>query len=147
MSDTVSATSSATSAASAYTSSATTPQLPQQTINQDDFLKLLVAQLSAQDPMNPVSDTDFAAQMAQFSTLQQTQTMQKDMSGMQAASLLGKNVEVQNAKGQIDIGAVSAITLQSGTPSVIVNGQSYDLSQILAVSQPVAVPNPTTTSN
>jgi len=136
-------TNAATTAAAAYDpTQAQQSQLPQQTINQADFLKLLVAQLSAQDPMNPVSNTDFAAQMAQFSTLQATQTMQKDLSGVQAglaliqaSSFLGKTVSVQGANGQMVTGTVSAVQYQGTAPSIVVNGQSYDLSQVISVSQ------------
>ena len=118
--------------------------LPQQTLNQTDFLKLLVAQLSAQDPMNPVSSTDFASQMAQFSTLQATQTMQTDLASVQsglalleAGSLLGKTVNIQNPNGQTVSGVVSAVQYQSGSaaPSVVVNGQTYSLSQVSSVAQ------------
>ncbi len=110
-------------------------QLPEQTLNQGDFLKLLVTQLSSQDPMNPVSDAEFIGQMAQFSTLQETQTMQESVSGLQASNLLGQTVQVQNTQGQTDTGVVSSILLQSGSPELIVNGQSYDLGQVLSVSQ------------
>ena len=116
--------------------------LPEQTLNQQDFLKLLVAQMSAQDPMNPVSNTDFAAQMAQFSTLQTTQSMQTNLAGLessqaviQANSLLGRTVQVQSAQGVTDSGMVSAVEIKAGTPSIIVNGQSYGLSALLSVSQ------------
>jgi len=112
-----------------------------QTLNQVDFLKLLVAQLSAQDPMNPVSNTDFAAQMAQFSTLQATQGMQKNLAGLessqamlQANSLLGRTVQVKAASGATSSGVVSAVGIQAGTPSITVNGQSYDLSAVVSVS-------------
>jgi flagellar basal-body rod modification protein FlgD len=115
--------------------------LPGQTLNQADFLKLLVAQLSAQDPMNPVSDTDFAAQMAQFSTLQSTQAMQTSLASLdssqamlQANSLLGRTVQVKSASGATSSGVVSAVGIQSGTPSITVNGQSYDLSAVVSVS-------------
>ena len=115
--------------------------LPAQMLNQNDFLKLLVAQLSAQDPMNPVSNTDFAAQMAQFSTLQATQTMQTNLAGLessqavlQANSLLGRTVQVQSASGVSASGVVSAVTIQAGTPSIVVNGQPYNLSSVLSVS-------------
>jgi flagellar basal-body rod modification protein FlgD len=120
-----------------------TPQstMPAQTLNQKDFLKLLVAQLAAQDPMNPVSNTDFAAQMAQFSTLQTTQTMQTNLAGLessqavlQANSLLGRTVQVQSTSGATASGVVSAVNLQGGTPSIVVNGQSYNLSSVLSVS-------------
>ena len=117
------------------------PALPQQTLGQADFLKLLVAQLSAQDPLNPVSNTDFAAQMAQFSTLQATQTMQTDLAGVQAnlalleaGSLLGKTVSLTCSDGRTVTGSVSAVQYQSGKPSLMVNGQSYDLSQVTSVS-------------
>ncbi len=115
--------------------------MPAQTLNQKDFLKLLVAQLAAQDPMNPVSNTDFAAQMAQFSTLQTTQTMQTNLAGLessqavlQANSLLGRTVQVQSTSGATASGVVSAVNLQGGTPSIVVNGQSYNLSSVLSVS-------------
>ena len=119
----------------------TTPVLPQQTLGQKDFLNLLVAQLSAQDPMNPISNTDFIAQMAQFSTLQQSQTMQQNLAGiqsgqtaLQANALLGQTVQLQTTPGQTVTGVVSAVNFQAGTPTLTVNGQSYDLSQVLSVS-------------
>jgi flagellar basal-body rod modification protein FlgD len=140
----VTATNSTTSALASQAQSTTSQAqsiLPGQTLNQVDFLKLLVAQLSAQDPMNPVSDTDFAAQMAQFSTLQATQAMQTNLAGLessqavlQANSLLGRTVQVKSASGATTSGVVSAVGIQSGTPSLTVNGQSYDLSAVLSVS-------------
>jgi flagellar basal-body rod modification protein FlgD len=111
-------------------------QLPAQTLNQGDFLQLLVAQLSAQDPLNPESDTDFAAQMAQFSTLQETQTMQQSVTSLQASDLVGKTVQVESDKGATSSGVVSAVTFSSGVPSLTVNGTSYNLSQMIAVSRP-----------
>jgi flagellar basal-body rod modification protein FlgD len=137
------ATNSATTAANVYSSTQTEPiQLPQQMLGQADFLKLLVAQLSAQDPMNPVSNTDFAAQMAQFSTLQTTQTMQTNMAAVQAGTgllvangLLGKTVNLRTSNGQTVTGVVDTVQYQSGNPTITVNGQVYDLSQVTSVSQ------------
>jgi flagellar basal-body rod modification protein FlgD len=141
-SSTTSATNATTAAATVYDPTQTQAQLPQQTLGQADFLKLLVAQLSAQDPMNPVSNTDFAAQMAQFSTLQTTQTMQTNMAavqsgltGLAANSLLGKTVNLQPTNGLPVTGVVSSVQYQSGTPSIVVNGQAYNLSQVTSVSQ------------
>lgn len=118
-----------------------TPVLPQQTLGQKDFLNLLVAQLSAQDPMNPMSNTDFIAQMAQFSTLQQSQTMQQNLASIQAGqtalqanALLGETVQVQTSQGQSVSGVVTGVNFQAGTPSITINGQSYDLSQVLSLS-------------
>jgi flagellar basal-body rod modification protein FlgD len=147
----VSSISSIPAAARAAASSAQTqtPQLPQQTLNQNDFLQLLVAQLSQQDPMNPVKDTDFAAQMAQFSALQENQTMQGNMAGIQANALLGQTVILQPSQGSPISGVVSSVQYNSGTPSLIVNGQPYTMSQVLAVAPTPASTTPaaqTTTS-
>ena len=57
---------------------------PPQTLDQADFLNLLVTQMSSQDPLNPESDTDFAAQLAQFSSLQETQNMEATCRASQA---------------------------------------------------------------
>ena len=107
----------------------------------------MVAQLSSQDPMNPVSSTDFAAQLAQFSTLQATQSMQtgvasvqSGLAGMEANSLLGATVSLQTAAGQDVTGVVSSIQYQSGTPNIMINGQAYDPSLVTSVSQ---TPTPT----
>lgn len=103
-------------------------------------MKLLVAQLAAQDPMNPESNTDFIGQMAQFSTLQATQSMQQNMSSMEAGDFLGRTVNVQDSDGTISQGIVSQLQLNSGTPSIIVNGAAYTLSQVLSVQPTSSTP-------
>jgi flagellar basal-body rod modification protein FlgD len=71
-------------------------------LGRDDFLKMLVAQLKNQDPLNPASGTDFAAQLAQFSSLEQLSNLndgiknlglyQMNSGSLQAVSLIGKEV-------------------------------------------------------
>jgi flagellar basal-body rod modification protein FlgD len=70
-----------------------------QTLTQANFLQLLVTQMSSQDPLNPESNTDFAAQLAQFSALQQSQAMSQDMSILQANSMMGEMVTVAPSNG------------------------------------------------
>ena len=48
-------------------------------LGEDDFLKLLIAQMQNQDPLNPASNTEFVAQLAQFSTLEQLTTMNSNL--------------------------------------------------------------------
>ncbi len=67
------------SAATSGTSSDTVTGA-QQTLTQNNFLQLLVAQMENQDPMNPQSDTDMAAQMAQFTSLTQANQMSSSLS-------------------------------------------------------------------
>jgi flagellar basal-body rod modification protein FlgD len=133
--DTSSNTINSSSGLNSSTESDSSAQLPEQTLNQSDFLQLLVTQLSSQDPMNPVSDAEFIGQMAQFSTLQETQNMQESVAGLQANNLLGQTVQVQNSQGQTDTGAVSSILFESGSPELIVNSQPYTLDQVLSISQ------------
>jgi flagellar basal-body rod modification protein FlgD len=116
--------------------SATTAASANSTLNQADFLKLLVTQMTSQDPLNPESDTDFAAQLAQFSSLQEATTMAGDMAAMQASSLIGSTVSVSSStnSGQETSGVVTAVDMSSGSPEIQVNGQLYALSQILSIT-------------
>ncbi len=113
---------------------ASTSSLPIQTLDQQDFLKLLVAQMTQQDPMNPESNLDFSAQLAQFSTLQATNAMQSSQQFLQATTLIGRSVVLQDADQATVSGVVSAVQMVAGTPMLVINGQSYDLSQVTAVA-------------
>ena len=92
------------------------PVNPGTTLGKDDFLRLLTVQLQFQDPLNPLSDTDFIAQMAQFSSLEQLQNMNKTLDknlrsedqlyaafrNNLATSLVGKTVEIPTSEVAYD---------------------------------------------
>jgi flagellar basal-body rod modification protein FlgD len=120
-------------------------RLPQQTLGQQDFLNLLVTQLQNQDPMNPMSDTDFVAQMAQFSTLSTMNTMQSNMAEQQANGLIGLMVGVNDQQGNLVTGTVTGVDLVNGSPQLVINDQTYGLNQLVAVTLPPAT-TPTTNS-
>lgn len=131
-------------------SSDTSSRIPVQTLGQNDFLKLLTTQMSSQDPLNPKSDLDFTAQLAQFSALQNSQDMGKDIAELkaqqqffQASSLIGSTVTFQSDTGTVKTGVVSAMDNSTGKPLLVVNGQSYELSKVLGVF-PTPVTPPTT---
>lgn len=107
-------------------------------LGKDDFLKLLITQLSNQDPTNPMEDTQFISQMAQFSSLEQITNMNESFSKMagmissaQASSTLGKTVEI-NVGDATTKGTVEATTFGEN-PEVLVNGMYYSMNQIKAV--------------
>jgi flagellar basal-body rod modification protein FlgD len=111
---------------------------PQQSLGKDDFLKLLITQLSYQDPTAPMQDKEFIAQMAQFSSLEQMTTMSRDfakltaiVSGSEASQSLGKNVELVEGENVIQ-GTVKAVT-RGETPMVLVNGSYYNWNQVKKV--------------
>ena len=134
--------SSIASTSAASTSGTTTAAtLPVQTLSQQDFLTLLVQQMTNQDPMNPQSNTDFAAQMAQFTALQTAQTSGTDIAGirsdqtlLEATSMLGKTVNIQVDSSTTAQGVVSGVQNVAGTPKLVVNGQNYDVSQVTALT-------------
>jgi len=111
-----------------------------QILGKDDFLKLMVAQMKNQDPMNPSDDKDNIAQMAQFSSLEQitnlataTQKLADSMQMTQTLGLIGHTVSYANADGTPLTGTVSAVDVVGGTPSLTV-GDATDVDPSLVTS-------------
>lgn len=95
-------------------------------VSQQDFLKILVTQLSYQDPLKPIDNQAFIAQIAQFTALEQTRqtndgidTLLTIQSAEQSIGLLGKTVEVRGEGGN-SVGKVSTLEFVSGQPSAVV---------------------------
>jgi len=61
-------------------------------LGKDEFLKILVAQLQNQNPLSPMNDESFIAQMAQFSALEQMKSLNTSFSAGQAYNLIGRTV-------------------------------------------------------
>ena len=87
-----------------------------------DFLKILTSQLNNQDPLKPVDNQEFVAQIAQFATLEQSRQLNVKIddllsvqSSVQALSLLSKTVDI-NQNGFIVSGKVTALDVSSGSP-------------------------------
>jgi flagellar basal-body rod modification protein FlgD len=138
---------SATNSSTANSPDGTT-RVPTQVLGQEDFLQLLVAQMSQQDPMNPVKDTEFIAQMAQFSALEQSKEMMKDMSSLRASSLLGSTVTVKDegeATG-VRAGVVEGVVMIDGVPQLVINGNRYALGDVMAIEPTVILPPPAATA-
>jgi len=127
---------------------ATAGRIPKKTLGQDDFLKLLTVQLSKQDPMKPMEDTSFMAQMAQFTALSQSSQMSKDMAGLRsdfslqsASSMIGRQVTLNTKTGPV-FGPVDSVDASTGTVQLSVGGKLYPLSQVVQVAPAVAAPQP-----
>jgi flagellar basal-body rod modification protein FlgD len=110
----------------------------------DDFLKLLTVQLQNQDPLKPMEDTAFMAQMAQFTSLQQTRdlnknftTFTKQQSMLSATQFLGKLVTLNTPSGEVS-GRVSNVTLDNDSPKIIVNGTAYATDAVIDVALPTS---------
>jgi flagellar basal-body rod modification protein FlgD len=118
-----------------------------QALNQRDFLQLLVSQMENQDPMNPQSNTDMAAQLAQFTSLTQSTAMSASLAMIQASSLIGSTVTIQVDPKTTATGAVQGVMLQNGTPEILVNGTAYTMSQVTSVTPTVATPTTSSSSS
>jgi len=139
------------SAVSANSSNTTTTPIvtAPKTLGSDDFMKLLAVQFQSQDPMKPMDDTAFIAQMAQFTSLQQTQTMTTQMAKlstsqelMAANSYIGQQVTVDDGNGGTASGVVSSVQVNSTGPHIMVGGKPYSITSVLSV-QPASVSNNT----
>ena len=107
-------------------------------LNQQQFLQLLTAQLKAQDPLNPVSATDFTSQLAQLSTVSGLQQLNTNIQQMlqlqqlsQGAALMGKTVTyVTSGSSLSGQGVVQGVSVQNGQLQVQVGGQQVPIGQI-----------------
>ncbi|HVL39545.1 MAG TPA: flagellar hook capping FlgD N-terminal domain-containing protein [Fimbriimonadaceae bacterium] len=82
-------------------------------MDMEQFLRLLTVQLENQNPLEPMSDRDFFAQMAQLGTVDGLDKMKKSMDVAQAASLMGKHVSAVRPMSSAGSGGVNSIV--SGT--------------------------------
>jgi len=113
-----------TSVGAAATSASS--QLNRAGLGQDDFLKILLTQLTFQDPLKPMDNKDFVAQMAQFTSLEQSKQTNDKMdtllsieSSNQSLSLLNQTVEVVVSNGT-EVGEITTVSFQDGAPSFTV---------------------------
>src|SRR6478735_987043 len=130
----VDATTSSNSAANVVAYSTTNTRKPTQQLGSQDFMKLLAVQFQSQDPMKPMEDTAFIAQMAQFSALQNSTDLTKqmgllrsDQQNLAANGMIGRTVTVSDESGNPVIGEVSAVLSSDNGPSLVVNGKQYAL--------------------
>ncbi|PKM49844.1 MAG: flagellar hook capping protein [Firmicutes bacterium HGW-Firmicutes-7] len=108
-------------------------------LGKDAFLNLLVTQMRYQDPLNPTSDKDFLAQMAQFSSLEQMQNLNTSTQLSQGYALIGKLVEgtiinQTTMESKTITGFVDGVNYKSGKTYLVVNDQEILLDQVSKVS-------------
>lgn len=126
----------------AATTSATTATSTKKTgtsMDMDDFLKLMVAQLQNQDMNNTADTSQYTTQMAQFSMVQALTELNEMTKTVYSMSLIGKDITLaENASdGSLHVvsGVVEGVNLYDGDAQVIVNGVSYPMSSIMEVTQ------------
>ncbi|NLW24764.1 MAG: flagellar hook assembly protein FlgD [Clostridia bacterium] len=149
------------SAVSLYGNNNNSVEKDKQNLGKDDFLKLLITQMKYQDPLSPMEDTEYIAQMAQFSSLEQMQNLNSNIqlglgyltalqeelllafeswqavnSGM---NLIGKEISGITAAGDTVTGVVEKVRFTSQGTLVVVNGIELNIHNILEIA-PVVQP-------
>jgi len=92
-------------------------------VSQLDFLRILATQLSFQDPLKPIDNQEFIAQLAQFTTLEQTRQLTDSVQALlgvqastQSVGLLGKTVDITATDGSTATGTVTTVRFSNGQP-------------------------------
>lgn len=109
-------------------------------LKMEDFLQLLTSQITNQDPLEPMKDTEFISQMANIASLEQMQQFTKGFSKfadshveMLAQSYLGNHVEISSNNRDVS-GVVEAVSkLDDGSIQLVVAGETYDPSEVRRV--------------
>ncbi len=106
-------------------------------LGKDAFMQLLVTQMQYQDPLNPSTDTDYIAQLATFSQLEQLQNLNSTYTNTQAMNIVGKTVKIQTTdkagNEKYITGVVDFTTISNGSTKVSVDGNLYDSSKVVEV--------------
>lgn len=131
-----------------------TVKAPKTILDKDDFLKLLIAQLKYQDPLEPMKDREFIAEMATFSSLEQMKNLNTGFEKLadninnnlipalmfqQSANLVGREVayldpdSLEEETPEILTGMVDSVLFKNGAFYYLINGQQIDPAYIFQV--------------
>ena len=110
----------------------------------DQFMRLLVTQMRFQNPLDPISDANFIAQLSQFSTLEGIEKLNANFSEMlalqqltQGANLVGKTVVYEQPDVALPLrGSVSGVSLQNGKLHLLVNGSLVSIDRVRGLTAP-----------
>ncbi|MCG2594956.1 flagellar hook capping protein [Ramlibacter sp. XY19] len=126
--------------------SASAPAVSQaSSLGLQDFLKILLTQLNYQDPLKPMDNQEFMAQMAQFTALEQSQRLNDKLdllianqAALQSVGLIGRTVDVTTEGGKVT-GTVTSLSLQGEQPKVSVSTSTGTVLADVALSQVSAI--------
>lgn len=128
---------SSTSASKKSALSDTTATNGNSTLGKEAFLQLLVTQMKYQDPLNPQSDTEYVAQLATFSQLEQMQNLNSSFTNSQAFGLVGKEVIMTTTSASGNLGYVNGkvdfVSMINGEPFLSIDDKLYPANQLDSV--------------
>lgn len=117
-------------------------------VDKNGFLKILAAELQNQNPMNAQDNTQYIAQMAQLSALEQMQNLNQSFQNLsmnikfqEGSSMLGKNATVAVGDNLLITGVVSGVKLTDGTVKIVIGDSEYDIDSAVGLDDAGGVSN------
>lgn len=111
------------------------------TVSKDGFLKLLAAELQNQDPMNSKDNTEYVAQMAQFSALEQMQNLNKSMEAMmlsqrfqEGSLMIGRIAKIALGDEEYTDGEVTGVKVSEGQIYITAGGRDYSIDDVVSLA-------------
>jgi len=111
-------------------------------LGRESFMRLLLTQLRYQDPLQPMEDQDFIAQLAQLNTLEQLQVLNRSFEAfmqqqnlMRGTELLGRTIEGTGRDGAYVRGTVDSVSVRGGVVSLMVGGREVFLGDVTEVTE------------
>lgn len=124
-------------------------RIPQKNLGQQDFLRLITVQLANQDPMKPMEDTAFIAQMAQFTALEQSNQLSKEFARLRvdaemnsASNMIGRQVTLIDERDQEVVGTVLAVDRSTDVPRLLIGEKLYPYNSVTRVEDAPLEPVP-----
>lgn len=121
-----------------------TTRITKKVLGQEDFLKLLTVQFASQDPLKPMEDTAFIAQMANFSSLELMGDLNSSMTSLSSSQqlsaaqmVLGKQVDVIDPTTETGkaSGVVTAVWMKGDQTMISMGGNDYDFASVSRIEQ------------
>lgn len=123
-----------------------------QELGKDDFLKLLTAQLKNQDPLSPMEDADFVAQLAQFSSLEQMNNVAQSVNELkesltvlysqslltQGAAMIGKEAVGTDSEGNLITGRITSVKWEDNVLKLKVGDVLLTMNQVIEIREVTA---------
>jgi len=118
-----------------------TPAARNQDLSMEDFFKLLTVQLTSQDPLKPMDDTEFISQTTGFSSLAEMESMGQDMRALRLANssssaqmLIGREVTATTEDGDTVQGVVTRLTREGDEMVPYIGDQRVSIASISEIS-------------
>lgn len=114
-------------------------RVPKKELDRNDFLNLMMKQLQNQNPLEPQSNEEFIASMAQFNSLQSLSAIDKNTQYSQAMGLIGKSAVLRQLNKEPVVGIIQGAGIIDSQIVVHINGFSYSAADIVSVTEPAGV--------